>query len=32
MPNVEKDEQYFSIIDNIIYDKEFYKLNDIEHH
>ncbi len=32
MLNIEKDERYFSIIDNIIYDKEFYKLNQIEHH
>lgn len=32
MINIEKDERYFSIIDNIIYDKEFYKLNQIEHH
>lgn len=32
MIDVEKDECYFSIIDNIIYDKEFNKLKDIEHH
>ena len=29
MLNIEKDERYFSIIDNIIYDKEFYKLKSI---
>lgn len=32
MLNIEKDEKYYSIIDNIIRDKEFNKLNDIEHH
>ena len=32
MLNIKKDESYFSIIDDIIYDKEFNKLNEIEHH
>ena len=32
MLNIKKDENYFSIIDNIIYDREFNKLNEIEHH
>lgn len=32
MLNIKKDESYFSIVDGIIYDKEFNKLNEIEHH
>lgn len=32
MLNIKKDENYYSIVDGIIYDKEFNKLNEIEHH
>lgn len=32
MLNIDNDENYCSIVDGIIYDKEFYKLKEIEHH
>ena len=32
MLSIKKDEGHYSIVDGIIYDKEFNKLNEIEHH